>query len=172
MAVENLPAGNTTTYSVEICHSRNEGIVASAVAGPVPQNASLVRLHAPVEMISVYWTAVSEGKPPTLPSSKSFLANYNRVLLAGERVGMVFPSLVGHTWMAAGVFHYCVVGPEGLDSNLGLSHCPWEKAPTTDFYIPSANFQGTILNTNATLPKGLTLDPDVVLLNQELAKYG
>jgi hypothetical protein len=163
MAVENLSLASSTTYAVQIFHSRTEGIVASPIAGPAPQNCSLARLHAPMEILSVYWTAVRNGGPPTLPSSKSYLQNLNRVLLGGERIGVVTPDIVGHIWQCFGRYDYAVVGPEGLDSNFALAKCPWETADTIDFYIPASNFQTGFINTllNST---GLPVDPDVPLL--------
>lgn len=169
MAAENLELASTTTYTVQMAHRRTEGIVASPIAGPVPQNASLVRLHAPMEMITVYWTAISEGKPPRLPSHKSFATNYNRVFLGGERVGITYPSVVGHVWIAAGRFDYVVVGPEGLESRFALAKCPWEGTTASDFYIDASNFQRSgIFNPLAIVPQGLSYDPDAILLNSEL----
>lgn len=166
MTVENLALAQTTGYAVQIEHRRSEGIYASPVAGPGPQNASLVRLHAPFETISVYWTATSEGKPPVLPSHKSYLNNLNRVFLGGERVGVVTPTLVGHIWVAAGRYDYVVVGPEGLDSAFNLARCPWEtNLLAEDFYVPAANFVTSgILNPKQIIPNTQYPDPDVLLL--------
>lgn len=164
---EFLPLSQTTTYGVQICHSRSEGIMASPIAGPPPQNASLVRLHAPIEFITVYWTAVSHGKPPVLPSHKSFVQNYNRVFLSGERMGLVTPNIVGHIWHAAGSFLYVVVGPEGLSSMFPLAKCPWEGTAATDFYIPSENFQSGITNPYS-VPTGLPINPDAQQLNFQM----
>lgn len=171
MSVENLPLGQTTSYSIEIAQTHAEGIIDNPVGGPAPQNASLVRLHAPFERISVYWSAVSEGKPPILPSDKSFLTNPNRVFLGGERHGVVTPTLVGHIWIAAGRYDYSVPGPEGLGSAFGLAKCPWEGTPSDgaqDFYIPVENFISGIINVSTPQNTGLTPLVDVPLLQSAI----
>lgn len=173
--VENLALGQTVGYGVQIVHSVNEGIYASPVAGPPPQNASLVRLHAPFETISVYWSACSEGKPPIVPSSKSFIGNNNRVFLGGERVGICTPTLVGHIWQAAGVLHYCSVGGEvgGLDGDFFLAKCPWEGSLDTSFYLPKENFVTKgIFNPTYVQPPGLPVDPDVQALDLQMMIQG
>ena len=192
MAVETLPGAQTTTYGIQICHTHDEGIDASPVAGDEGENASIVRLHSPFERISVYWTAVSEGKPPILPSHRDYANNYNRVFTGGERVGIVTPNLIGHLWMAAGRFDFVVVGPEGLDSAFALARCPWEGTDADDFYIPVNNFVDGLLNDIPTralpigpgAPAGFGLmalpitadapdtDPDVPLINLMMATQG
>jgi len=164
--VENLPGASTTGYACEFEHTRSEGIYASPVAGKPPQNASLCRLHAPFELLTVYWSGSREGAPPVLPSSKSYFNNVNRVLIGGGRYGVVTPTLGGvHIWEVAGYFRYVVVGPEGLDSQFPLAVCPWEGTQASDFYIPAENFQTGILNPYSPYPAGLSPDPDVPLLN-------
>jgi hypothetical protein len=165
MSVENLLLGQTTGYGIQICHFHEEGIFDSPVAGAGPQNASIVRLYAPFERISIYWSALSKGKPPILPSEKSFLANpnaplnQNRVFLGGERYGIVTPDIVGHIWVASGVYHYSCPAPEGLSSNFGLANCPWENTPyntSQDFYIPLENF---VVGLLAQPPQNTGLQP-------------
>lgn len=173
MAVEKLPGAQHTTYAVQIVHTHSEGIVASPIAGKAPKNASLVRWHAPFEMMSVYWTVVSEGKPPLAPSHKIFFQNGNRAFLGGERVGVVYPNIVGHIFQMAGVLHFCVVAPEGLDSEFDLSKCPWEQTSLSDFCIPAANFLDTgIVNPNWHQPPGILPDSDVPILNLQAAISG
>lgn len=172
MAVENLRGRQHTSYACQFLQTHQEGIVASPIAGPAPQNASLARWHAPFERISVYWTAVCEGAPPILPSHKSYLTNYNRLFLGGDRVGVVYPSLVGHIWMAAGVYHYQVMSPEGLTSPFLLSKMPWEGTAldnAVDFYVPASNFQTGILNPIWLQPNGILSDPDVQALDAAIA---
>jgi len=165
---ENLPLAQTGTYGVQFVHSRVEGISASPVAGSVLSNASLVRLHAPFELLSVYWSAISEGKPPVLPSHKSFAQNYNRVFIGGERVGIVTPNIVGHIWVAAGRYDYVVVGPEGLDSQFALAKCPWENDQSTNFYVPAENFVRGIINPTYNQPIGIPVDPDIPGLDLQM----
>jgi hypothetical protein len=166
---ENLVGSTTTGYSLEFAHTRNEGIVGNPVGGVPPQNASLVRLYAPIEFLTVFWSGSCEGAPPILPSSKSYFTNQNRVLVAGGRYGVVTPTLGGHIWEVCGFFKFIVVGPEGLNSDFPLSVCPWEGTAATDFYIPAANFQTGIINPNSPPAcGGLKPDPDVPLLQNPL----
>lgn len=171
MAVENLPLAGTTTYSVQIVHTHQEGIVASPIAGKGPKNASLVRWHAPFELMSVYYTAISEGKPPAVPSHKGYKTNYNRVFLGGERVGLIVPNLIGHYFHMAGRLDFAIVAPEGLDSEFDLAKCPWELSDITEFQIPAAYFLDSgILNAKWNQPTGIQpLNAVVGALNQELA---
>ena len=169
---ENLDGATTTGYHVEFEHTRSEGIYASPVAGPPPQNASICRLHAPFELLTVYWSGIKEGAPPILPSSKSYFQNYNRLLLAGGRAGVVTPSLGGHIWEVCGFFRYVVVGPEGLDSMFCLAKCPWEGTANTEFYIPSENFQEGIINPNWIQPGGLLPNPVVQQLDLQMMVKG
>jgi len=109
MAVENLPMEQMTPYGVQIVHSHTEGIVASPIAGPPPSNCSLVRLHAPFEMISVVRTAVSAGKPPNTLAS---CPQRSSVLSGRRRAGSIRSS-----------------APEGLGSAFAMMRCrfypPW-----------------------------------------------
>lgn len=169
---ENLPLAQTTGYSVQVVQRHSEGIVANPVAGPLPQNVSLVRLHAPVEYLSVYWSAVSEGKPPIVPTHKSFLQNVNRTFLGGERYGVITPTLVGHIWQIAGRYDYVVNAPEGLSSMFALAKCPWEGDAIIDFYMPAENFQTGIINPIWNQPIGISPDNDVQQINLQMAIQG
>lgn len=172
MAVENLPMGQTSGYGIQFAHVHAEGLCVNPVAGIAPQQASIVRLHAPFELISVYWSAISRGVPPIVPSYQSFFTNSNRLFLGGERYGVVTPDLVGHIWQAAGRFDYSVVSPEGMDSAFMLAKCPWEGTATdnaVDFYIPADNFKTGIINPTLIQPYGYVADPDVPVLNLQMA---
>jgi len=170
MAVENLPFAGSTTYAVQIVHQHVSGIIASPIAGRGPKNASLVRWHAPFEMMSVYWTAVSEGKPPRVPSHKGYFQNQNRAFLGGERVGVITPNIKGHLFHMAGRLDFVVMAPEGLDSEFDLAKCPWEDTGIEDFQIPADNFLDTgIINPKWNQPSGISPDVKVAILNQELA---
>ena len=171
MSVEDIPFAGSTTYTVQVVHKHSEGIVASPIAGKGPKNVSLVRWHAPYEIMSVYWTAVSEGTPPRVPSHKGYISNYNRVFLGGERVGVITPSIVGHIFHMAGRLDFAIVAPEGLDSEFDLAKCPWEDTSISDFQIPAAYFLDSgILNAKWNQPKGIQpLNAIVGALNQELA---
>ncbi len=171
MSVEKLVNAQTTTYAVQFTQTHTEGISAAPIAGPSPQNASLARLNAPFETMSVYWTAVKEGSPPILPSHKSYLNNLNRVFLGGERVGVVYPTLVGHIWMAAGRYDYVIMSPEGLSSRFCLNKLPWEGTAldnAVDFYVPSENFESGILNPTWIQPVGITPDIDVSAIELQM----
>jgi len=172
---ENKPRANYTEYTTEFRHQRHEGICANPIAGPAPQNASLVRLHAPIEFLQVFWTATREGASPVLPSVKSYLANGNRLFLGGSRIGAITPTFGGHVYSVSGVYVFLVVAPEGLTSNFFLSKCPWEGYPTDnamDFYIPKENFVSGILNPNWMQPVGILPDPDVSALDLQMAIEG
>jgi len=165
MAVENLANASYTEFTTEISHQRVEGIYASPVAGPGPQNASLVRLHAPFETITVYWTATREGAPPIIPSPNSYTNNLNRIFLGGARTGLVVPTFGGHSYSVSGVWVFQIVGPESLDGDLFLARTPWENSEQGRFMIPAQNFQKGILDATYIQPIGLPVDPDVILLN-------
>lgn len=150
---ELLPYNQHTTYATQFAHFHREGLAINPIAGAEPQAISIMRLHAPYEIMSVYWSAVCEGAPPLLPTHRSYFRNLNRVFLGGERYGSVTPTIAGHFWQAAGVYHYCIPIPEGLDSNFALGICPWEMGQnetylpaSLDFYIPGNNFINGILN--------------------------
>jgi hypothetical protein len=168
MAVENLPLGQTTSYSVQIAHSRDEGIYASPVGGDEEVNCSIVRLHSPIERLSVFWMAVSEGKPPLVPSPLIYSKNGNRVFTGGDRVGVMTPAIVGHTFTMAGRLDYIVVAPEGLDSQFNLAMCPWEQAQVSDFYIPATNFLDTGIVNDGLNSTGILQEPYVPILAEQL----
>jgi hypothetical protein len=164
-----------TGYSIQFAHAHAEGICVNPVAAKAPQNASIVRLHAPFEMLTVYWSACSLGKPPICPSYKSFFTNQNRLFIGGERYAVCTPDLVGHIWQAAGRLEFSVVAPEGLDSDFGLAKCPWEGTPldqALNFYLPSGNFKVGIIKPDSPLPAGIKLDPDVGILNLQMGVPG
>jgi hypothetical protein len=120
-----------------------------------------MRLFAPTEFLSVYFTCRREGAPPFIPSWKSYMNN-NRLFLGGDRIGAVVPILGGaHSWLVAGAYHFSLLnGPENLDSLFPLSMCPWEAQlgkQTTDFAIPAANFLTSgILNNTVVGPNSPT----------------
>lgn len=165
MAAESLFGAQTTTYGVQFVHRRNEGIVVNPVAGAAPQHASMVRLHAPLETLSVYWTAVRQGAPPIVPSTRSYRQNLNRVFLGGSRIGSCTPAMFGHFWVVSGNYEYLIVAPETLDSDFALARCPWETDQNLrDFYVPYQHFQEGIINDILSSNTGIALDPDVAFL--------
>lgn len=173
---ENLPYASYTEYTVQVVHSHESGVCVNPIAGTPPQYLSMVRLHAAMEFLQVFWTAMREGAPPILPSHKSYLTNYNRVFLGGARTAVVVPVFGAHSWSVSGVWVFALPVPEGMDSNFALSMPPWEGAGglganMNDFMIPSQNFQSGILNPlNDPIP--LSPDPDVPLLNLQMGISG
>lgn len=127
-------------YNIEIDHSHSTGLVACPVAGTDPQPASILRLHAPFELLAVNWTATRNGAPPVVPSHKSFLRNVNRMFLSGSRGGSEKPTIGAHIWSCAGVYLYSVAVPEGLDSDFPLAKVPWDNGQIGEFYIPAKYF--------------------------------
>jgi len=175
MAVENLVGcgATTTQYEVEFEHTHHEGIFTSPVGGEPPQNASVVRLHAPFEMLTVIWACSREGAPPDLPSHKAYLTNPNRIFLGGKRVGNITPSLGCHIFSVSGFFRFAIVGPEDLDSNFPLSACPWETAlggaQVTDYMIPETSFLDTGIINPSAQPTGLTPPAYIEALELQMA---
>lgn len=162
---ELLAMSGSTHYSVEYAHTRDEGIIACPVAG-IEQAVSLVRLHSPIEFLSVFWAATRDGAPPLLPKHTSYATNYNKVFLGGERHGVVYPAIVGHTWQAVGVFRYVINVPEGFLSDMPLGKCPWEGTELDDFYIPAENFVDRVMSPKQIIDYKTQEPPaNVVLLN-------
>lgn len=143
-----LQGGGTTDYMIERIHSRAEGLVAIPIAGPAPQAPTFVRMHAPIEFETVVWAATCKGGPPQIPSWESFIQGGNRIFLFGQRSGQVpTPTVSGHFFTVAGVYHYALVSTEGLDSDFALGVNPWEKNRilASDNYIPASNFLTDLL---------------------------
>lgn len=170
MAVENFPLGQTNTYAVQFGHAHDEGLCVSPVAGPGPQNASIVRLYAPIEYMTIYWEVTSRGKPPLVPSHRGYARNSNRLFMGGERYGAMTPDYpLGHTFQMAGKLEFAIIAPEQLDSPFCLSMCPWEQTSIQDFMVPAANFLDTgILNPYSLPPRGVLPDPDVPALTLQM----
>jgi hypothetical protein len=164
---ENSTAATTTEYQIERTRNRFEGIDASPIAGPGPQNASLVRLYAPIEFESVFFSASRVGAPPLVPSPDCFNTNNNRVFLGGQQSALVgVPTLDGgHTYCMAGCYYFAIVGPEGLGSNFRLGKMPWEDTTALGNFVPSTNFLALgILDPTMNSTFGLAPDPYVPLL--------
>lgn len=144
------------TYAVEMGHSQSEGLTVCPVAGPAPQKASILRLHAPIETLSVSWIATREGAPPIVPSHKAFATNFNRVFLGGQRGADESPTFGGHIWSASGVYVYALLTAEGLDSDLPVAKVPWDDSSGIgEFFIPAANFDASnIINPKQVIPRG------------------
>lgn len=163
---ENAPGATHTEYQIERARSRSEGIAASAVAGGVNANASLVRLHSPIEFEAIYWSATRIGAPPIVPSPASLASNPNRVFLGGEQSALVgIPDIDSHTYVMAGAYYFAIVGPETLTSNFRLGVMPWETIPVSNNFIPASAFQTGIIDPTPNLPAGWTADPDVPALD-------
>lgn len=167
---ENRPGATHTEYQIERVRSRNEGICASAIAGGYLENCSLVRLHSPIEYESIYWNACRHGAPPIVPGPECLDGNFNRVFLGGQQSAIVgVPAIEGHVFCMAGVYHFVIVGPEGLGSNFRLGKMPWELASELLNFIPSTNFINSgIIDNTWNQPIGVPLDADVPLLQNPI----
>jgi len=161
---ENLPYAPNTEYSIERTRSRNEGIVALPIAGPVPQNVSIVRLHAPIEFEDVYWSASREGANPVVPSPRSLAGNLNRIFLGGSQSAIIpTQTLAGHIFVMSGHYRYVIVGPEGLDSTFYLGKQPWETTLGVDYnHMPAANFVTGLVSQQSQKDKDLPLETAIV----------
>jgi hypothetical protein len=157
-SVDKLVGASTTSYSIEIAHSHNEGLVALPIAGVGPRVTSIVRLHAAQEFITVYWSAIREGAAPVLPSWKSFIDDPNVVFLDGQRSAIVPSSVVGgHAFVCAGSYRYSLLLPRGLDSDFALGVQPWEMTYVANnllgaHFIPAENFIRGILSSLTVNP--------------------
>lgn len=168
---EEIDGATHTEYFVERVRSHESGICVNPIAGDPPQNASLVRLYAPVETELIRWRATRKGAAPIVPSPDSFDNNSNRLYLRGKQTASIPTqdiSLVGHTFTISGWYLYAIVGPEGLSSTFRLGAMPWEDPSAVLNYIPAENFITGILDDTLQQPDGLPTDPDVLILNDPL----
>lgn len=152
--------GSTIDYSIERQRSRIEGLLAVPVAGGNGA-ASFIRVHNPIEMETVFFSAIAQGKCPTVPSPESLTSDNNRVFMYGQQSAVIpVPTPGGHYFVIVGFYVYNLIQVEGLSSNFNLGRMPWETTPPE--MIPSQFFSskyGLVTDqSSVALPPG-TLRP-------------
>jgi hypothetical protein len=161
VAVEILIDANSIVFVVERQHGRNAGLVGVPVSGtatipaddpakPGPAiDCEIVRLHDPIETMTIKWTAVKEGAAPLVPNP--YLFDRNLVFESGQRTGAIPVRLVGyagHAWSMTGIYKYIVAKTVDLNSDFPLGLQPWDASlAMSDAYMPAANFVNSILET-------------------------
>ncbi len=129
---ENDPFATYTEYRVERGTSENPGVHLMPVAGPAPQTAQLVILHAPIEYVWVAWTARRRGAPCLMPDPYSLEAQDGNLRFLGGQVSGIVPHPTGdgaHEFMQAGMYYYGRLYALGLNSVMNLGCMPWETDP-------------------------------------------
>ncbi len=158
---ENSQSATHTTYSIERTRVNKSGLFQMPVAGPPPQTAALVRLHAPTMEEIIAWVAVREGAPPVAPKPEDL--NPNQVLTDWKITGMVPVPLAsgGSQYELSGYYVYAILTPEDPTRGLPLGITPVSPgtSPTSE-YVPGENFRGDLLNKESRAQgTGLPLVP-------------
>jgi hypothetical protein len=150
----------TTEYFTRRHRKYISGVHIMPVAGADGTLAQFVNLHAPYGIESVFWAAAKEGQPPAVPSPSLF-GNTNLTFLGGEEAAdmpMLLPSLCGHLWVIAGVYHYGLALPAKLDSDFPVGIMPFDPMPLAQGTYPSVNFMAGILaGSTIDFQQGLNL---------------
>ncbi len=139
LPVYSNPAADNPKYPNGAIDERGTGASAQACA--------IVRLHAPFESLIVNWEALKEGAAPLVPNP--YLFDTNHVFASGTVSASVPIDQMGgsgHFWLVAGTYHYHMIAPTDLNSDMQIGVTPWESQITVDQSVmPSRNFINTLL---------------------------
>lgn len=140
---ENFKGASTVRYGITKSHDRIEGVMQIPCAD---DEAKLVRLHKPLEVLIVSWEAERTGAPPIVPHPAEFEPNL--VFLGGTRSAIVpipKPEGQGHYWVMGGVYRYALKIVAGLDSAFSTGRVPWESVSPQEHTIPATAFERQLM---------------------------
>lgn len=174
MALENfVDSASSTIYGIVRSHARVSGTISlptywvpqpdnrlfpngidDRVGGhPTPTPCKIVRLHGPIESMTISWTAIKEGASPKVPNP--YLLSTNLYFKQGARSGAIPVSQAGykgHSWSMSGAYEYHVLSPVDLNSSMPLGIHPWEndadwpnRISIDDSIMPNDNFVSYLL---------------------------
>lgn len=153
---ENLTGRVETHYSINRSTGYMTGIIQTPVGGGKGTAARFIRVHSPVEVEIITWTAKSEKGPPTIPNpySSEFTTGLNdNLVLLSSSIGTVMPVEIGggtrgHVWSVSGVYTYGAVKAKPIVRKYLLGKYPFDGDVTTvsQNYIPEESFSKSILD--------------------------
>lgn len=141
---ENDPQGSTQEYTVIRTDGRDEGIEQIPTADG---DCKLVRLHGPIEVVIVDWTAIRSGAAPIVPHPDAFEPNL--VFLRGQQ-GKAVPMTKGdggHSWMMTGQYVYAKKQAKGLDQDMPTGKVPWAPGGPNDNTISKQNLSKQVMGS-------------------------
>ena len=159
MAIEFLKDATSDVFAFERQHYRVGGTIALPVygnpakdkqtvanGGATPVNCRIVRLHAPMELMSIVWNCVKKG---AAIAPNPYLFDPNLIFKSGRRsaaVPMDMSGEPGHSWAMSGVYEYHVQSPQDLNSSMPVGITPWEDLISIDdSLIPNTAFLSSLL---------------------------
>ncbi len=126
---ENDRFATYTEYSVERGTIEDPGIHLMPVAGPAPQEAQIVVLHAPIEYTWVAGVGRRRGAPCVMPDPYALETQDGNLRYLGGQVSAIVPHPTGegtHEFLQAGMYWYGKLFATGLTNTINLGRMPWE----------------------------------------------
>jgi hypothetical protein len=160
-------AATYTEYQIERGTWEDPGVRMMPVAGPTPQFAQVVVLHAPIEYVWMAWIATRIGAPCVMPDPYAVSVADPNLRYLGGKVSAIVPHPTGngvHEFQQAGIYWFGKTYVTGLNSPMNLGKMPWE-----DYLAASANrlpktlFSSDMLCTDAVPRPGGPDDPNNLL---------
>ncbi len=161
---ENYPNATYTTYTIQRGILEDPGIMPMAVAGPSPQRAEIVQLHAAIEYEYIAWIASRLGAPCEMPDPYVVQQQNSNLRYLGAQVSANIPmqtSNQGHLFVQSGLYLYLRQNTQGITGLLPLGKLPWEALSTDANDIPSTYFLNNLISTPAQ-PQSPPLDLGVL----------
>lgn len=171
---ENLTGRVETHYSINRSTGHITGIIQTPVGGGKGKAARFIRVHSPVEVEIITWTATAEKGPPTVPdpySSELTTGLNDNLVLLNSSIGLVVPVEIGggtrgHAWAISGVYTYGAVKAKPIVRKYFGGKYPFDSdAPSaTTNYVPAGSFSKDILDP--------TVPDDEILLDAPVVSPG
>lgn len=153
---ENLTGRVETHYSINRSTGHITGIIQTPVGGGKGKAARFIRVHSPVEVEIITWTATAEKGPPTVPdpySSELRTGLNDNLVLLSSSIGLVIPVTIGggnsgHAWSVSGTYTYGAVKAKPIVRKYFAGKYPFDTEVTTvgKNYIPEGSFSKSILD--------------------------
>ena len=156
-----FPAADHNWYKLQRVYNYVSGLVQQPVAGAIDgtQECAFVRIHSPMESMTIFFAAESEGMAPTIPDPYSLLTegggpNGDNLIFLGFGQGADAPvcrlSGQGHFWQASATYHYGLKKPRAKGSSIKTGRIPGDStiAPWyTDYPVVGGFEQALVLDT-------------------------
>lgn len=147
---QNLPNAGYVQYEAYRFRWRDDGKRSLPVAGPSPQTAQIVQLHAPIEREIVTFTVGRDGALPAVPSYNALQSDQNYVFERAEWGGCFQqPQLDGRMrYIITGTYFYLLKNTQGQVNGMNLGLPPWNTYSSLPLEkIPATSFLASLMNT-------------------------
>jgi len=143
--------GGYGSLSTEVSYGKRQGLLQVPI-GATSGECEIVRIHQPISVKIVTWSASRKKYPPRVPAPESLDAN--NVLLEvsiGHPVPFLAADGIDHTYVLAGTYTYAMKTPLDTTKALVSGVLSNDKTLPTANRIPATVFDATLMDDGSGL---------------------